>query len=122
MLRQLVGFGGVGVLAALVHYGVLIALVSGANCPPTPAALAAYACGGVLSYVLSRRWAFVSAAPHPRAAARFAIVAAVGFLLTGAIMHVLADIARLPYLLAQLAATAAVLGWSFGAHRYWTFR
>lgn len=119
--RQFAVFIIVGVAAAVVHYGVLIALVELRGVAPVPATLAGYVAGGVVSYVLNRRHTYESERPHEEAGWRFAVVAGVGFVLTSAFMYALHDVWGLHYLAAQVLTTGVVLVWSFGAHRYWTF-
>ena len=119
--RQVLAFGGAGIAAAIVHYGTLIGLVETGTAPPVPATLAGYLFGGVVSYVLNRRHTYRSDRPHEEAGWRFAVVAAVGFLLTWLLMHVFVDNLAQPYLPAQLLTTALVLVWSFCAHKWWTF-
>lgn len=119
--RQFAAFFSVGLVAAIVHYGVLIALVEAAGVRPVPATLAGYICGGVVSYLLNRRLTYASDRPHGEAGWRFAVVAFVGFLLTGGLMQVFTEIWGFPYLPAQLVTTAVVLFWSFLANRIWTF-
>jgi putative flippase GtrA len=120
--RQAAAFVGVGVLAAIVHYGLLVALVETGTAGPVPATLAGYVGGGLLSYALNRRHTYRSDRPHGEAAWRFAVVAGVGFGLTGVAMHVLTGRLGAPYLPAQLLTTGLVLVWSFAAHKWWTFR
>lgn len=119
--RQFVAFSGVGVAAAIVHYGLLIALVEWAGWSPVPATLAGYVAGGVLSYALNRRLTYASERPHGEATWRFAVVAFVGFLLTGLLMQAFTGWLGAPYIPAQLVTTGIVLFWSFVAHRMWTF-
>ena len=119
--RQFAAFSGVGVLAAIVHYGVLIALVEGGGWGPVAATLAGYVAGGVLSYALNRRLTYASDRPHAEATWRFALVAFVGFLLTGFLMQAFTGWLGAPYIPAQLVTTGIVLFWSFLAHRIWTF-
>jgi putative flippase GtrA len=119
--QQLIAFGWVGVLAALAHYGTLIGLVEGAHVWPVTATLAGYVVGGVVSYVLNRRHTFASERPHGEASWRFALVAFVGFCLTGLIMHGFVDRLGAPYFPAQLVTTGIVLVWSFVANKLWTF-
>jgi putative flippase GtrA len=120
--RQFSSFVGVGMLAAVVHYGLLIGLVEGAATPPVAAALVGYVMGGLVSYGLNRRHTFGSERPHSEAVWRFTLVAGVGFVLTYGFMALLTGQLRLPYLLAQLATTGIVMLWSFAANRFWTFR
>ncbi|SEC45611.1 Putative flippase GtrA (transmembrane translocase of bactoprenol-linked glucose) [Rhizobiales bacterium GAS191] len=120
-LRQILAFGGAGIAAAIVHYGTLIGLVQGGALTPVPATLCGYIAGGIVSYALNRRHTYRSDRPHQEAVWRFAAVAAVGFLITFAVMHVLVDRWSLPYLPAQFLTTGIVLIWSFSAHKWWTF-
>jgi putative flippase GtrA len=119
--RQFSMFVVVGVAAAVVHYGMLIALVEAWGVRPVPATLAGYVAGGIVSYVLNRRHTYRSDRPHEEAGWRFAVVAGVGFVLTSIFMYLLHDLAGLHYLLAQVLTTGVVLVWSFAAHRFWTF-
>jgi putative flippase GtrA len=121
LVRQFAAFAGVGIMAAVVHYGALIGLVEGAAWRPVPATLIGYTVGGILSYVLNRRHVFASSRPHHEASWRFGGVAAVGFCLTYGFMHLLVDWLNIRYLIAQILTTAIVLFWSFLANRFWTF-
>lgn len=118
---QFAAFSGVGMVAALVHYGLLIALVEGSGMAPVPATLAGYVAGGIVSYLLNRRLTYASNRPHAEAGWRFAMVAGVGFLLTWGLMHVFTVRFGLPYLPMQVVTTGIVLFWSFLANRFWTF-
>lgn len=119
--RQFAAFSGVGVVAAVVHYGLLIGLVEGAGWTPVAATLAGYVAGGVVSYAMNRRLTYASDRPHAQATWRFAVVALVGFVLTGALMQAFTAWLGAPYIPAQLVTTGIVLFWSFLANRLWTF-
>ena len=122
LTRQFTAFFGVGLAAAVVHYGLLIGLVEAGQIDPVPATLMGYVAGGVVSYALNRRLTYASVRPHAEAGWRFVVVAAVGFGLTGAFMHAFTRWLGIPYLPAQLVTTGIVLFWSFVAHKVWTFR
>jgi putative flippase GtrA len=122
LARQFTAFSGVGVAAAVVHYGVLIGLVEAGRVDPVPATLMGYVAGGLVSYALNRRLTYASDRPHVEAGWRFAVVAAVGFGLTWLFMHAFTRWLGAPYLPAQLVTTGIVLFWSFVAHKLWTFR
>jgi putative flippase GtrA len=122
LARQFAAFFGVGLVAAIVHYGLLISLVEGYRMDPVPAALAGYVAGGIVSYLLNRRHTYASDRPHVEATWRFALVAIIGFGLTWAGMAILVRGLAVPYLAAQLVTTGIVLFWSFLAHKFWTFR
>jgi putative flippase GtrA len=121
LLRQILAFGWIGVVAAFVHFGLLVGLVEGGLARPVPATLAGYVAGGIVSYLLNRRIAFASDRPHREATWRFATVAAIGFALTWTIMHGLVERLALPYFPAQIATTLIVMAWSFLAHKFWSF-
>ena len=118
---QFAAFSGVGLVAAVVHYGLLIALVEMAGWGPVAATLLGYVAGGIVSYALNRRLTYGSDRPHAEATWRFALVAFVGFLLTGLLMAAFTNALGAPYIPAQLVTTGIVLFWSFVAHRLWTF-
>jgi putative flippase GtrA len=119
--RQFGAFAGVGVAAAVVHYGLLIGLVESAAAGPVQATLAGYVAGGVVSYALNRRLTYASDRVHREAIWRFVLVASVGFLLTWLFMQMFTGWLDAPYLPAQLVTTGIVLVWSFLAHKIWTF-
>ena len=119
--RQFLWFLVAGGAATVVHYGVLVALVESGATGPVAGALAGYLCGGVVSYALNRRLAFRSERRHREAIWRFAVVAGVGFGLTGLAMAAFTARLGWPYLPSQVLTTGLVMFWSFAAHRLWTF-
>lgn len=120
--RQAAAFVGVGLVAAVVHYGLLVSLVEGYRLEPVRATLAGYVAGGIVSYLLNRRHTYASERPHRQATWRFAVVALVGFGLTWCFMALFVRTFAAPYLPAQLVTTGIVLVWSYLAHKLWTFR
>jgi putative flippase GtrA len=121
LARQFLAFFGVGVVAAIVHYGVLIGLVEVLRFAPVPATLAGYVAGGIVSYILNRAFTYEAQRGHAEAGWRFAVVATVGFGLTFLLMSLLHGALGWHYLVAQVATTGVVLVWSFLAHKYWSF-
>src|SRR5262245_30159316 len=102
----------VGLVAALVHYSVLIVLVETGFANPVVANLVAYIFGGIVSYLLNRRCAFRSKRAHAEAAWRFASVAGLGFLLTGIFTYSFHEVLGVQYILAAVMTSAIVLFWS----------
>lgn len=115
-------FGGVGVLAAVAHYGTLIALVELLHITPTTASLAGFVAGGIVSYILNRSYTFRSGRAHSEALPRFLAIAAVGFVLTGVLMAGLTEWLAVPYILAQISTTGVVLVWHYIANKFITFK
>lgn len=122
LARQFARFSSVGLVAAAIHYGALVLLVETDLAEPVRANVAAYVLGGITSYCLNRRFAFQSERPHSHAAWRFAVVATVGFVLTGILTYWFHRRLGIPYILAAVITSGAVLFWSFTANRFWTFR
>ena len=91
IVRQLTSFVGVGVLATVLHYVTLVALVQFVGVPPVPAALCGFLIGAVLSYTLNRRHTFGSERPHEEAIWRFGLVAGVAFALTYLFMRAMVE-------------------------------
>lgn len=120
--RQFMSFAGVGLLAAVFHYGTLIGLVEFGVLDPVAATLCGFIAGGLVSYILNRSLTFRSDRPHHAALPRFLLIAGVGFALTGLLMGVFHTWLALPYVPAQFVVTGIVLLWTFSANRLWTFR
>jgi putative flippase GtrA len=121
IVRQVVRFAAVGVLATGSHYVVLIALVELAHMRPVIATTIGYCVGIVVSYSLNRRFTFVTDAPVVSSFVKFAVLYGIGMALNAVIMGGLIAWGA-PYLLAQVAATAIVLFWNFLGARYIVFR
>lgn len=119
---QFLRYGLVGVAAAIGHYGTLVGLVESGATGAVAASLAGFVVGGVISYLLNRRFTFESDRSHAGAVPRFTAIAVAAFLLTGALMWAFTSWTSIHYLLAQLITTGIVLVWTFFANRFWTFR
>ncbi len=121
LTRQIASYASVGAGATLAHYAVLIALKEGGVMDAVPAALCGYVVGGFMSYVFNRRHTFASARAHGEAGWRFALVAALGFAITYALMTLLVTRWSAAYLVAQFATTVIVMFVTFFINRAWTF-
>ncbi len=79
LLRQFRAFFGVGLIAALVHYGLLILLVEWRRLDALVATIAGYIAGGIVSYMLNRMLTYTAERGHLEAGWRFAVVASLGW-------------------------------------------
>ena len=123
LARQFTTFFGVGLVAAFVHFGILVGLVELFGVRPVPATLTGYISATVVSYILNRRLTYASDRPHAEAAWRFCVVAGIGFMLTWALMALFIRLAGPAwYFPAQVLTTGIVLFWHFIGHKLWTFR
>jgi len=118
---QFVKFALVGGVATALHYAILVALVEGLRWPPVAATSVGFAVSALGNYLLNRRFTFRSRRRHVEAAPRFAVVAVVGFFINAGVVWLAFDAAGLHYLVAQVVATLATLGWTFVGNRHWTF-
>lgn len=114
-------FLGVGIVAAIAHYGTLIGLVEGFRLDALVASTIGFALGAVVSYTLNYKFTFFSKNRHREAFIKFLAVAIVGSLLNGMIVAFSIDVIQLHYLVGQLIATGLVFAWSYIANRMWTF-
>jgi putative flippase GtrA len=111
----------VGGLATATQYAVLVAMVRLLGANPVFASSCGYVISALLNYYLNYRLTFRSVQSHRRALPRFGAIAVVGLLINSTIVWALSEHGPLPYLAAQIVATAVVLLWNFGANRKWTF-
>jgi putative flippase GtrA len=118
---QFFGFAGVGVIATLIQYVVLMLLVQAAGANATLASGVGYVTSALVNYGLNYRYTFRSTRKHSESVVKFVLVACVGLALNSGIMFVLTGEFHVHYLLAQLLASGIVLVWNFAANRAWTF-
>lgn len=121
LFRQFARFTGVGLMSAVGHYGLLIALVQGARVDAVAASAAGALLGAIINYSLNYRFTFRSGKQHQESVVKFAIVALLGLCLNTLLMWIGVDFLGIHYLLAQVLTTGLVLIWSFLGNRFWTF-
>jgi putative flippase GtrA len=111
-------------IATVVDYGLMIALVSIGGAPPAVGTAAGAASGGVVNFVLGRRWIF--RATHHRTAPqaiRYLAVSVGSLLLNTAGVYALAELLRVQYVAARVVVSLAVsLLWNFPLQRAFVFR
>ena len=112
----------VGAAGTGVQYFVLAVLVSTDLLGPAAASGLGAVGGALVNYLLNYRFTFRSTEAHRTAAPRFLVVAAAGVGLNSALMVLLADQHRMPWMAAQLITTACVLALTYSANSVWSFR
>ena len=120
-IPQFVQFALVGCIAAVGHYGMLIALSEWFGVSPVPASGAGFIVGAAISYALNYQFVFRSDKDHTPTVAKFLTVALLGLVLNSVIMALLTEGADIHYLPAQITATILVMAWSYLGNRGWTF-
>jgi putative flippase GtrA len=120
-------FAVVGVLTAVIHYGVLAILVQWAGWNSTLASSLGFAMAVGFNYLMHYHWTFsaepgIHPVPHGRALLRYALMISGGFLINGALMFTATELWTWHYLLAQALALAVVVAWNFLLASRWVYR
>ena len=118
---QFLRFATVGVLATLSTYISLILLVEFWQIDVIKASVFGYIVGIIVNYALNYGFTFRSTRRHHILVPKFLLVMSIGLLLNIGVMSVGVNWIGIHYVLAQLAAVAVVLIWSFTANRFWVF-
>jgi len=121
MLTQFARYAGAGAIGTAAHYTVLVVLVQAASIGVVAASTAGAIAGAAINYLLNHRFTFASQESHGRALPRFAAVAAGGIALNALVVAGMLALVGPHYLVAQVAATLAVLLAGYLANRAWTF-
>ena len=111
----------VGGLATLLHYAILVVLVSTSVLSPKIASMVGFLVSAGFNYSMNYYWSFRSNQSHRKAVVRFLWISMIGLGLNAALMGFGMEVVQLHYLAAQCLATAGVVVWSFMANRRWTF-
>jgi len=126
-LLRMLRFGSVGLLAAAVHYWVVIALVELAGIAPMRANVGAFAVAFWVSYFGHRHWTFSdTVATHAPGAhsslPRFLAVALLGFCMNAILFYLLLQYAGWPYYVSLAVVVFAVAAMTYLLSRLWAFR
>lgn len=119
--KQFLRFAAVGVLATLSTYISLILLVEVWHMNVIGASVFGYIVGIIVNYALNYGFTFGSTRGHHILVPKFLVVMSIGLLLNIGIMSLGVNWIGVHYVIAQLAAVAVVLIWSFTANRFWVF-
>ena len=120
MTRQLVRYLVVGASNTAITLAAYALLVR-AGAPAVVASVAAFAAGAVNGFLLNRRWTFRSDRRGARAAARYAVVLALGVGLNASGVALAVDVARLSKIAGEVAALPPVTATTFLLSRAWVF-
>lgn len=117
-IRYLIG----GAAATMAHISILMLLVELFNIDPSISTSIGFCIAVVVNYNFQYHWTFVSTDPHSRIFPRYVIVTFVMLGVNLTIFLMLTRFGRLPYIYAQLIATALVMVCNFAINRQYTFR
>jgi putative flippase GtrA len=113
----------VSVLAMLLDFGLLIALVEGLNTPKLVAATISYLAGGIIQYTLCSVWVFPNAPQNVAVGfTAFTLLSLVGLGITWVTMFALHEQMHLSYILAKIVALGLAFNWNFFSRKYLLFK
>jgi putative flippase GtrA len=121
-LKKTFRFGVVGVLTAVLHYGLLYVGVEALQLSATVASSLGFVVAVIFNYLMHYSWTFDGPAPHGRTLRRYLVMISCGFLINGAVMYAGVQWAALNYLLTQALALLVVVSWNFVMSNVWVFR
>lgn len=120
LLEQIVKFGIVGVLAFVIDYAVLFALVEFFHMDSIAAATISFTVSVIFNYLASMKYVFVGRADQSKRTQFiiFIVLSVIGLLINDGIMWMLNSILKgfIPtyyYLVSKIVATAIVMVWNF---------
>ena len=120
MLRQALGYVGVGGATTLLDVATLALLHGIVGIPLWLATTVAYLAGLVSNYALNRLLVFQSRASVVASGTRYLTLVILNYVLTVALVTGLVAIG-VHYLVAKTVAITLTLIWNFVAYRYWVF-
>jgi len=115
-------FGVVGVLTAVLHYGLLYGGVEALQLNAMVASSLGFVVAVIFNYMMHYSWTFDEPAPHGRTLRRYVVMITCGFLINAAVMYAGVQWMALNYLLTQAPAVVAVVLWNFVLSNVWVFR
>ncbi len=118
-ILQFFRYAFVGGVATVADWGVLYAMTEKANVHYLASAVVAFAAGLAVNFGLSKKFVFSAEKNHSFFAefSVYAVIGAVGLLLTEGIMYFLTDILGWYFMLPKIIATAVVFVWNFAARK-----
>ena len=121
LLGQFVRFGVVGVAAAVIDFGVLIALTELLGIDPVLSAGISFTASVIFNYFASMRFVFTRREDLGRAAEVLAFVALslVGLAINEALMWLGVTALGAHYVFVKVFATCAVMIWNFSSRKRW---
>jgi len=124
--RELLAFGGVGVIATLIHVTVFSLVLESTSASPLQANMLAFVLAFLFSFAGHYRVTFTTATrqnPDVRGALlRFLVVALLGLTLNSGVVYVTTSILALHYFYAVALMVTMVPACIYLLSKYWAFR
>lgn len=121
-LLQMMRFVTVGVLAACVHFSIVVLLVQGFSYVPLIANIGGFLISFQVSYVGHRLWTFSdTVVEHREAYPRLVMVQIMNFALNESLYYLFLSL-HLPYQLALLIVIAIMPAFTYATSKWWVFQ
>ena len=121
VVSKFIKFAGVGGIATLLQYGLLILFIELFAVAKLLASVLSYALSAVCNYWLNYHFTFNSSQDHLSTLPKFVGIVLVGLLFNTAVFYACSSALGFHYLFAQAAATVITLIWNFSINNLWTF-
>lgn len=118
---QLIRFAAVGASGVVVNNLVLYLLHGAVGWPLVPASMVAVEVAIVNNFIWNDRWTFSTRDGARYRFLRFNLVSLGGLVINTGVLAALVAATRIHYLLANLVAIGAAMGWNFSANARWTW-
>ncbi len=115
-------FGIVGVLTAVIHYGLLYSGVEWLGLDSTLASSIGFVAAVSFNYFMHHSWTFERRATHGRAMWRYLVMVACGFVINAGLMFAGVNWTDWHYLLVQTLVFVVVISWNIAMSSLWVFR
>ena len=111
LIRQILSFGIVGVVAFLIDYGIMNILYTKLGCTLLIANTCGFIISTIVNYILSKRHVFDMKTSN--AFVKFTVLSVLGLLINNITMVLCIDYMKLITLVAKIIATLVCMIWNF---------
>lgn len=122
LIDQFIKFGLVGVIAAVIDFGLLTVLTEYFNIYYLMSAAISFIIATIFNYLASMRYVFESRygkSQRRQEAIIFLILSIIGLILNQILMWFFVDITAFHYIIAKVLATIIVMVWNFVSRKIW---
>lgn len=120
--RQFIKYTLVGATGTILDIGTLFILVEYAGFPILPAATVSFLLGGINNFLLHKFWTFKNRSKkYVQLYLKFLIISLIGLGINLSLIHLLANIFAIWYMLAKVLTAILVLVWNYFGNKFWTF-
>ncbi len=114
LLKQIIRFGIVGVIAFLIDYSLLYVFTEFIHIHYLISSVMSFTISLIFNYIASIYWVFdVKKKQTYKEVIIFVVLSVIGLGINQLVMYVMTDLWKIYYMLSKLVATAIVMVWNF---------